>query len=109
MFRIKQLSDAELRKAWEDAETIRIAETKEIEARKDDSAKRRAERRAKCSDVVYKTRNEAECQQAYSTMWMLNDEQPRSRQKIYESIIVGACNFLGDDRGVLVKNKCLPQ
>jgi hypothetical protein len=108
-YRISQMSDAEIRKLWETAEEIRQKEEHDLQEERRQRAKQRAETLEKCKDVVFQAREERLCNAARSTFSILNIDMPdpRSREAIFEALILGRCNFM-NDRRKLIQAKCLP-
>ena len=108
--RIAQMSDAEIRKLSDTAEVMRQKEERELQEERSQSSKRRIETLEKCKDVVFQTREERLCNAARGPFWRLNTNipEPRSREAIFDALILGHCNFINGDRQKLVEAKCLP-
>lgn len=104
----KQLTDEQIRELHRKAGVMQVEEAKRIEAESQARQKKRMQTQEQCKDVVYRTRNERECQAAHSTLWMLSVEEPRSREQIFEDLLLGLCNFAGPDRKRLLQMNCLP-
>lgn len=104
----KQLTDEQIRELHRKAGVMQVEETKRIEAESQARQKQRMRTQEQCKDVVYRTRNERECQAAHSTLWTLSVEGPRSREQIFEDLLLGLCNFAGQDRKRLLQMNCLP-
>jgi hypothetical protein len=108
--RIAQISDAEIRKLSDTAEVMRQKEESELQEERSQSSRRRIETLEKCKDVVFQMREERLCNAARGPFWSLNTNipGPRSKEAIFDALILGHCNFISGNRQKLVEAKCLP-
>jgi hypothetical protein len=109
-YRVSQLSDQQLKEAWDKAEQIRQEEIKTIEKNKIEFLDRRAKLQKACADFIYEQRNAQECSNARSLLPIsLSDEKPKSREMIYEGLVLGLCNFI-DSKNInkLREFNCIP-
>jgi hypothetical protein len=106
--RVKRLSDDQIRQMHSRAQDLSQQEVRRIEEEDRQRYASRARTREMCKDVVYRTRNERECLAAQSTLGLMNTEQPRSKEQIFEDLLLGDCNYIGGDRQKLLQAQCLP-
>lgn len=107
--RVKLLSDREIKELFERAESIAKEEAKQIAEESAQSHNARVETREKCKDVVYRTRNENACRAAQGTLWMLYQREARTKDQVFETLLLGSCNIVDASRKQLVRANCLPR
>lgn len=88
------MSDAEIRDARHDAEVEAIRLRKWYDAERTKGWKEVAERSDRCSDMVYKTRHDAECASGIPLGLLYEDSRfTPSVDKLFEDNILGACIY----------------
>jgi hypothetical protein len=96
--RLSVLSDRDLRDLWEKAEVERLREASNATLRRSEYLEQRSNLQRLCGDVVYEQRHTEECRSARSLLPLaFSHERLRTREEIYDSLILGACNFVGTD------------
>lgn len=106
--RISQVTDEQIHQMWKDAEKIRQTEITDLETKKSMKIQEAMKKSEICNDEVYKVRNNEECNKTENIL-MLQTEEPRSKEKIFDAILLGVCNFIDPKYfEKLRENNCIP-